>query len=407
MIRNEKIAPATSSGVARVLSLIATGAAKTRLEVGEVAGLARSTVTDRLNTLFQAGLVEEGDALLPSGGGRPTKVLKVNTNFGVVLAADIGESVVHVAVTDLEPNILAEKVAAIDIQSGPEIVLAQICEEFEELLEEIGRPKQDVMGVGLGLPAPVDHFAGCVVGPSVLTGWDDYDIQARMRLSFDTPIYVENDVNLMTLCEVRQHWADCDQLVFIKAGTGIGSGIITDGHLHRGAHGAAGDIGHIQLHGDSAPLCRCGKLGCVEAHAGGWAIARDLKAKGFDAANARDVIELVKKNQPEAVHLVRTAGRVLGEVTASVVSIINPSVIVIGGTLSAASEHLFAGIRELVYQRSLPLATRTLRIEVAKSDARTGLLFGAARMVIEAQMQPAELDRTIRRLQLKPLADAA
>jgi predicted NBD/HSP70 family sugar kinase len=122
-----------------------------------------------------------------------------------------------------------------------------------------------------------------------------------------------------------------------------------------------------------------------------------LRACGVDAHEARDVIDLVHKNRPEAIQFVREAGRVLGEVTADVVSVLNPSVIVIGGTLARADEHLLSGVRELVYQRSLPLATRKLTIAVARSDPGAGLLLGAAQLVIEEQMRPGTIEHTIAR----------
>jgi predicted NBD/HSP70 family sugar kinase len=124
------------------------------------------------------------------------------------------------------------------------------------------------------------------VSLSLPLGWDDFDIRGWMRAHFEAPVLVENDVNLMTLSEFRRFWPDADQLLFVKAGAGIGSGIITDGRIYRGAQGAAGDIGHIQFASADAPLCRCGKLGCAEARAAGWGVGRDLRAQGYKAQNA-------------------------------------------------------------------------------------------------------------------------
>ncbi|CAM5763284.1 sugar kinase [Labrys miyagiensis] len=396
--RKEHEEAGSAAGAGAILRLIATGRARSRSALMEASGLSRSTVTERLAALFDAGLIEEAPDALPSGG-RPARVIRLNNSFGVVLSADVGESHVRLAVTDLEPRILAEAVGSVDIRRGPAPVLGWIVEQFGLLLKRIGRRPENVVGIGVGLPAPVDHGAGRVVGPSIMTGWDDFDIRAWLHREFDAPVSVENDVNLMTLAEFRRFWPDVGQLLFVKAGTGIGSGIIADGRLYRGAQGAAGDIGHIQFSGEPAPLCRCGKLGCVEARAAGWAIARDLRIRGLEATTARDVIDLAQANNPDAIRLVREAGRVLGEVTADVVSVLNPSVIVIGGTLARAGEDLLSGIRELVYQRSLPLATRNLTIAVSQSDMRTGLLLGAALLVIEAQMRPETIESTIARHQ--------
>ena len=284
---------------------------------------------------------------LPSGG-RPARALTLNSEAGLVLAAEIGESHTRVAVTDLEPRILAERVGKVDVASGPIPIAGWICDRWHELLREpcvVGHP---VLGIGISLPAPVDFDAGRVVGPSIITGWDDFDISRLVQATVDVPLFVDNDVNLMTLAELRRDWPDVEQLLFIKAGTGIGSGIIIDGqHLSRRA-GCRRRYRPHPAHAAAPPLCRCGKLGCVEARAGGWALARDRREEGFEARNARDIIALVRRPHPEAIRLVRDAGRVLGEVTADVVSMLNPSVIVVGGTLARADEHLLSGVRELV-----------------------------------------------------------
>ena len=387
----------SAAGAGPILSMIAERGTVSRAELVQASGLARATVTHRLSALFRTGLIDEAPETLPSGG-RPSRVIRLNRNFAVILAADIGESHIRLAVSNLSPEILAETVSEFDMRQGPAPCLDWIVGQFEHLLAKVGRKPAEVLGIGLGMPAPVDFAGGRVVGPSIMVGWDNYDIRRHLQEQLGAPVYVENDVNLMTLTEARTKWPNIGQLVFIKAGTGIGSGIITDGRLYRGSTGAAGDIGHIQFLSDDAPLCRCGKLGCVEARAAGWAIARDLRAKGFDARNARDVITLAQNNEAEAIQLVRRAGRVLGEVVADLVSVLNPLVIIIGGTLADAGEHLLSGIREFVYQRSLPLATRELQILAAHSSPRSGLL-GAARLVLDSQLGPDRIEQTIERHQ--------
>lgn len=230
-----------------------------------------------------------------------------------------------------------------------------------------------------------------------MRGWDDFDVCQHLSGDLGVPALVDNDVNLMALAEYRQFWPRSEHFLFIKAGTGIGSGVILNGALYRGARGASGDIGHIQFEEASAPLCRCGKFGCVEARAAGWAIARDLRANGVDAHDARDVIGLVDRREPDAIQRVREAGRVLGEVAADVVSVLNPTTIVVGGTLSRAGDHLLAGVKEMIYRRSLPLALDGLGVFPARSDDRAGIL-GAAHLVIDAALAPAALANTMERL---------
>jgi predicted NBD/HSP70 family sugar kinase len=366
---------------ADILSLIGTGQAISRSTLLESSGLSRVTVTQRLNALIAAGLVHETSRTLPSGG-RPTRVLAVNSQVGHILVANIGETHLHLAMMTPEPAIIAQSTLPYQVAEGPRATLDHIADGFRQLVAEAEGDLGILLGIGLSLPAPVDFKRGRVVGPSVMRGWDDVDIIEPMRRHFGVPVYVDNDVNLMTLYEYRQHFPQADDMLFVKVGTGIGAGFISDGKLFRGAHGASGDIGHIQFDSEDPPLCRCGKFGCVEARAAGWAIARDLRARGFQAENARDVIGLVEDQVPEAVMMLRKAGRVIGEVIADSVSILNPGLIVVGGTLARGGDFLLSGVRELVYQRCLPLATRELNI-VLVPPQKDIALFGAGHLVID------------------------
>ena len=189
-----------------------------------------------------------------------------------------------------------------------------------------------------------------------MPGLHDFDVPGYVRHAFDVPVLVDKDVNIMALGEQRTHWPNHDNLLFIKAATGIGAGIISNGQLQRGAMGSPGDLGHIRVARGSHVICRCGNIGCLEALAGGPAIAATLTAGGAEMRTG-DLIALVERGNPDAVAAIRQAGRDLGEVLATCVSLLNPSVIVLGGSLAAAGDHLLAGVREVVYNRSLPLAT--------------------------------------------------
>ncbi|WP_273545324.1 ROK family protein [Sinorhizobium medicae] len=154
---------------------------------------------------------------------------------------------------------------------GPDVTLKQIGEAFAALAAGVEKTHGFLLGIGLSLTTPVDFKRGCVVGgPSVLPGWDEFDIIGRLNARFSVPIYVEKDVNLMTICEHKRRVPTVEDMLFVKVGTGIGSGMIAGGRLFRGAQGAAGDLGDIQFLSNDAPLCRCGKFGCVEARAAGW-----------------------------------------------------------------------------------------------------------------------------------------
>jgi predicted NBD/HSP70 family sugar kinase len=381
----------TSAGA--LLHLIREEVAVTRADLARVTGLARSTVAQRVDTLLAKGLlIDSGGSV--STGGRPPAVLAFNRDAGVVLVADLGATHARVAVSDLAGTPLAERAADQDIAFGPERVLTWLDERFAELLEELGRSPEDVRGIGVGVPGPVEFDSGRPVNPPIMPGWDDFPIPEWFAGRYGAPVLVDNDVNIMARGEHRMHWRETEHLLLIKVGTGIGCGIVADGHIHRGARGAAGDIGHIQATSSDDVICRCGNIGCLEAIAGGQALAERLAAQGEDASQSRDVVRLVRSGHPGAIRMVRDAGRTLGEVLAGTVNFFNPAVIVIGGDIAEAHAQLLAGVREGIFSRSLPLATRDLRIVPSRLGDRAGVI-GAATMVIEHVLSPAAVDRSL------------
>ena len=383
-------------GAGTLLQLIREGDGATRADLSALTGLARSTIAQRLEQLRSQGLLRElGES--DSTGGRPPMMLAFNEDAGVALAADLGATHSRLAVTNLGGTVLAEDSADMPIASGPETVLDLVDERFHALLREVGRDDDVVRGIGIGVPGPVEHATGRPRNPPIMPGWDGYPIPERFADRYRVPVLVDNDVNIMALGEHWTNWAAVDHLLFIKVGTGIGCGIVVAGRIHRGAEGAAGDIGHIRVAaGDEAEsiVCSCGNVGCLEALAGGGAMAARLRDQGLDAADSRAVVELARAGEPAAVRLVRDSGRLIGEVLAASVNLYNPSVIVIGGDVSQAHEQLLAGVREVVYQRSLPLATRHLRVVRSQLADRAGVI-GAAVMVIEHVLSPAAIDAAI------------
>src|SRR5215203_5611544 len=226
-----------TAGLGRVLRLIRDGEAVTRADLARHTGLARSTVAQRVDALLAHELVYEAGGGA-STGGRPATVLAFNRSAGVVLVADLGATHARLAVSDLSGEPLIERAYDTDI----------------------ARPPEDVRGVGLGIPAPVAFSRGEPVAPPMMPGWDGFSIPDWFSHHYEAPVLVDNDVNIMALGEHYTHWRGCDHLLFVKIGTGIGCGIVSDRRIHRGAQGAAGDIGHVRLGGHDV-VCRCGNIG--------------------------------------------------------------------------------------------------------------------------------------------------
>ncbi|SCZ62493.1 glucokinase [Arthrobacter sp. UNCCL28] len=381
------------SRAGNLFQLLRDGKARTRAELAETTGLARSTVASRIDALIASGLVgPAGEA--SSSGGRPPSRFAFKPAARVVLAVDVGATHVIVAVTDLGGRVLAERRLAQEVAEGPDAVLSRVVAAGRELLAEAGREPGDLAGIGIGLPGPVEHDTGRPVKPPIMPGWDGFDVVSYVQQSLDVPVLVDNDVNIMALGERTAYWPDNRNFVFVKVATGIGAGIISSGQLQRGANGTAGDLGHVRVPRGDDVLCRCGNHGCLEALASGPAVARHLQSQGLEASTGADVLRLVGDGNLQAIQALRQAGRDVGDVLATVVNLLNPSVIIIGGSVGEAGEHLVAGIREVVYRRSLPLATTHLRISISMAGDRAAIL-GASQMVTQHVLSPAVIEATL------------
>ncbi|MGM9473016.1 ROK family protein [Pseudarthrobacter sp. YS3] len=376
-----------------LFQLLRDGKARTRAELALTTGLARSTVASRIDALLLSGLVgPAGEA--NSSGGRPPSRFAFNPAARTVLAVDVGATHVIVAVTDLSGRVLAEQRLAQDVAAGPEAVLDRVVGEGLALLAKAGRTASDLSGIGIGLPGPVEHNTGRPVKPPIMPGWDGFDVVSYVQRSLPVPVLVDNDVNIMALGERTAHWPEHSNFLFIKVATGIGAGIIGNGELQRGANGTAGDLGHVRVPRGDEVMCRCGNTGCLEALASGPALAAELSRRGVPASKGSDVRRLVDEGNLQAIQALRQAGRDLGDVLATVVNLLNPSVIVIGGSLGQTGEHLMAGVREVVYRRSLPLATTNLRIALSVAGDQAAIL-GASQMVTQYVLSPAAVEATL------------
>ncbi|TBN55495.1 ROK family protein [Glaciihabitans arcticus] len=378
------------SGASELFQMLRDGQPRTRAELANLTGLARSTIALRVDALMELGLVGSvGDA--QSTGGRPSSQFALNPSAKVVLAADLGASHASLAVTDLTGATLAQHSGPIDISDGPEKTLTWMIEAGRTLLGEIDRSAKDLIAIGIGLPGPVEHSTGRPINPPIMPGWDRYDVPGYVQQHLEVPVLVDNDVNIMALGEQAFAWPQVEHLLFVKVATGIGSGVISSGRLQRGAQGIAGDIGHVQIASGAGVPCHCGNRGCLEAMASGPAIASALRRAGVDVESPQDVVSLVKRGNIEAIQAVRQAGRDIGEVLTACVSLMNPSVIAIGGSMARAGEHLIAGVREVVYTRSMPLATEHLTIVQSSAGANAAVI-GASMLAIHHALSPESID---------------
>jgi predicted NBD/HSP70 family sugar kinase len=384
----EDVPASVARGSAReLLRLVATGAAASRADLARLSGLSPSTVSQRVEALIGEGRLREVGAGKSRGGRRPRQ-LEVPVDHGVIGAIDLGAHHARVATLDATGHVIAARSMAVEVNDGPEPVLGKLLDAVTEMVATAPGTGAALRGIGVGVPGPVEHGAGRIVSPSRMPGWNGFDVYRFYAERIDVPIAVDNDANLMALGEHRTVHPDLDHAVYVKAGTGIGAGVISAGQLHRGAKGSAGDISHCRVaSADPAPLCSCGNTGCLEAVASGAALVAALAKRGLPVRSPADVMRLVDDGDPHATAIARAAGRSIGEILSVVVNFFNPQAVVIGGLL-ADCEPLLASVRATLYERCLPLATQTLLIERLTTGADAGIL-GAAQMVIDRIGEPA------------------
>ncbi|MGA8211552.1 MAG: ROK family protein [Nocardioidaceae bacterium] len=386
--------PATPATAGDVFSLIRDGRAVTRSDVGRLTGLSRTAVAARLSVLLDSGLVvEAGDGT--STGGRPAGRLRFNRDAGVVLAAAIGRSRTQLGVCDLDGGVLATLDLEQEVGPGAAELLPRVVDGLATLLERTGRPAGSVRAVGLSIPGSVDFARGASLDSPAMTGWEGIELAPHLRgLVGQAPVFVDNDANVMALSERRGHLERYRDLLFVKASTGLGVGIVSAGQVLRGARGAAGEIGHTRTPAAEGLPCRCGDTGCVETLAGGWALVQAARERGRHVDHVRDLVAQANRGDAEARHAVREAGRRLGEPLAVAVNLLNPEAVVVGGDLAGAYELFVAGLRESVYSQASAPATRELRIVPVTHGEQSGVV-GCAAMAVSEILDSVAVDRAL------------
>ncbi|HEY5901091.1 MAG TPA: ROK family protein [Anaerolineales bacterium] len=367
-----------------------------RAEISSITGWSKAKASQQIRSLVGKGyLVEAGEGA--SQGGRRPGLLRINDRLGYVAGIDIGATSLEIVLADVTGQILQRRSESTDVHLRPELVLGRCRELLLELAAACGSAPEQILGIGVGVPGPVDFARGVLVAPPLMPEWENFGIRDYFKEVFPgTFVVVDNDVNLMALGEQRSGAAAIDHFIFVKMGTGIGAGIISNGRIHRGSDGCAGDIGHICVD-KAGPVCACGNTGCLEAMAAGPAIAaRALEAARSGASPSlrqamqanggkltpEDVNAACREGDQAALEIIRLSGQMVGDVLASLVNFFNPSHIFIGGGIANFGNHLLVAIRRAVLQRSLPLATTHLTIQFSRTGSDAGVA-GAVALALE------------------------
>jgi glucokinase-like ROK family protein len=386
-----------SPSEALIIRVLRANGEITRSEISKISSWSKAKTSQEVNLLVEKGyLVDVGEG--KSKGGRKPRLLRINGKLGYVAGIDIGATSIDIALADLNGEILTRASEDADVLQSPEEFLGRCKEIILDLVAEIEKSPAEILGIGIGVPGPVDFAKGVLVAPPLMPDWENFPIREFFLDTFQSAhVVVDNDVNIMALGEQRFGEAkSIDHFLVIKIGTGIGCGIMASRKIHRGYNGSAGDIGHICEDRDG-PICRCGNQGCLEAMAAGPAIAaramhavkegksqmlKKLMEENGGFLTPEDVNSACRKGDEAALEIIRASGTMIGNVLASLVNFFNPSHIFISGGVSNFGNHLLIAIKQAVLRRSLPLATSNLVIKFSTTGSDAGIL-GAIMLALE------------------------
>ena len=353
------------------------------MEISRQLGLTRAAVSGIVNDLLAAGIILETEHLL-SHSGRPAIVLEINPSRGYVIGIDFGASHINLLLADTAARILDEIEVDFDIRAGPQAGIAEADRLVREILSRANLNIEDILAIGMGVPGPIVTATGTVVAPPIMPGWDGYPIRDNLQTLWKVPVSINNDAELGALGEWAAGAGRGEQtLAYIKVGTGIGAGLLLDGQIYRGVTGSAGEIGHLTID-ENGPLCACGNHGCLEAIAGGRAIALQAQEavrnkqrtqlasiQPVESITARDVAAAARRGDLLAQQILARAGTHIGIAIAGMVNLFNPALVIIGGGVAQTGDILLEPIRQAVQRRSLPAATRVVRITTAMLGRRS------------------------------------
>jgi glucokinase-like ROK family protein len=378
-----------SSEEEALIELILRPGTSTRTTLARDLELSPAWITKTITPLIEREIIIETGSAAQSSGRR-ARTLGFHPDVGMLLGVDFGATHLDIALAGPDLRIVARRSAVLNIADGPDICLATLFGMVDEVLREQKLSIDQIRGVGVGVPGPVDFARGRLTSPPIMPGWDDFPLPETLMAQIPNAfVMVDNDVNLMALGE-RYHGQgrSAGNFIYVKVGSGIGAGIVVSGQLYRGSSGCAGEIGHIIVD-RGGPVCHCGNHGCVEALAGGQAISRQAQGLAEDGSSPKlaellrtggglltavDVGAAAAQGDQAALALIDQSGRYVGEMLTYLVYFFNPDLILVGGGVSQIGNRFLNAIRQTVLAKANPLATRALQIEYSPLGREAGVL---------------------------------
>lgn len=375
----------------RVVRAVRMAGSLTQAEIARGTGLSAATVSNIVRELKDGGTVEVTPT---SAGGRRARSVSLSGDAGIVIGVDFGHTHLRVAVGNLAHQVLAEESEPLDVDASSAQGFGRAEQLVKRLIETTGISPGKVIGVGLGVPGPIDVESGTLGSTSILPGWTGINPSEELAARLGVPVYVDNDANLGALGELV--WGSgrgVKDLAYIKVASGVGAGLVIDGHIYRGPGGTAGEIGHITLD-ESGPVCRCGNRGCLETFTAARYVLPLLRPSHGPDLTMERVVQLAREGDPGCRRVIGDVGRHIGSGVANLCNLLNPSRVVLGGSLAEAGELVLAPIRDSVSRYAIPSAGRQLSVLPGALGARAEVL-GALALVLSEMGDSTLLESTL------------
>ncbi|MFH8473573.1 ROK family protein [Streptomyces sp. NPDC018000] len=374
----------------RVVRAVRMAGSLTQAEIARSTGLSAATVSNIVRELKEGGTVE---VTATSAGGRRARSVSLSGDAGIVVGVDFGHTHLRVAVGNLAHQVLAEEAEPMDVDASAAEGFGRAERLVKRLIETTGISPDKVIGVGLGVPGPIDVESGTLGSTSILPGWTGINPSKELAGRLGVPVHVDNDANLGALGELV--WGSgrgVKDLAYIKVASGVGAGLVIDGHIYRGPGGTAGEIGHITLD-ESGPVCRCGNRGCLETFTAARYVLPLLRPGHGPDLTMERVVQLAREGDPGCRRVIGDVGRHIGSGVANLCNLLNPSRVVLGGSLAEAGELVLAPIRDSVSRYAIPSAARQLSVLPGALGGRAEVL-GALALVLSEMGDSTLLDST-------------
>ncbi len=362
---------------ALVLEAVRRFGGLTQVELAGATGLSASTVSNIVKDLLAAEAVTTRTA---GRNGRRAVMVTLHRRAGLAAGVRIGVRHLEVVLADATYDVLARRVLPLAHEHRADTTLDRTALLVLELAERVGATLAEVVGVGIGVGAPVNRTTGAVIGPAVLRGWEDVPIAETLSQRLGRPVFVDKDANLGALAELtRGAGRPYRDMLYVRASHRTSAGIIIDRELHRGVSWTAGEIGHarVVLGGD---ICVCGGRGCLDTLVGTRALVAPL-ATSHGSLTLVDIVRGANEGDPGCARVVADAGGVIGEVVANQLTGLGSQCVVVGGELAGTGEVFVGPIRQATRQRTPLRPGDPLPVVVAELGADAEVV-GALAMVM-------------------------